>query len=509
MPSSLAISDDVLAEVRRHTQTNLVLDSRRVYGYMSNMDSNILKNWHNVNTMKIQNFSSARLFKLFAANDASFSSSLHAHVRMLHEDFRITAKKANDSEFVEGQKYIDSLRIQFDYSDGLTSFEIPNTLSDQISRIGRNILTTDNSAGALYIQLDSKYRAMQFQPVDCDRVYFIRDNVKKRYAPHLITGYQAQQAYEHDNAQLQGINRTTSGRRVSLDFANFLWQPLDADADEIVGNNPLRPGLRNTFTKMEFMDNLRRVLNNQAWPKIKVVLDEQAVLNLAPAQVKQDPRKLIDFFNDYISKVEDQLTGIDPDQNIIVWNTVKELGFLESTGNFDPTAYTKLLEAEQISGYKSPSSVVGRGGNQDTGEGLASAELVIFRRTIMAYRAVIETLYSRAFTLSMRLNGLQGYAKFKFKEFTLRPPEESAQFDSTRQGTIVSAWQVGAIGDKEKDKKIRHMHGEDGPAPEDAEVHEIPANDGKQGMREPGNEGDREKKRQDTRKDQKIGNDRK
>jgi len=485
--NTAAISEDILTEVRRNTRTNLVLDSRKFYQSISRTDEKILKNWHNINTDNIQGFSSARLFKLFAANDASFSASLQAHVRMLHENFRITAKKSNRTSFKEGQQYLDSLVDSFEYSDGLNGFSLPNTLNDQIARIGRNILTSDNSSGALFIQLDDDFHVVKFQVVDCDRIKFRRKN-------------------RTDTKDIPYI--TVDNREVELDFANFLWQPLDPDADQLTGNNPLRPGLRSTFTKMEFMDNLRKVLNNQAWPKIKVVLDEQSVLQLAPPEVRQDPKKLIDFFNTYIGKVEDQLTGIDPDQNIIVWDTVKEIDFLESKGNFDPNAYAKLLESEQISSFKSPPSVVGKGGSQDTGEGLASAELVIFRRTIKAYRSVIETLYSRAFTMAMRLNGLQGFAKFRFKEFTLRPPEESAQFDSIRQDTVITAWEVGAIGDQEKDKKIRHMHGTDGPAPEDAKIREQTVASGKQGMRDPANEDNREGKRRQTRRNQKIGNDR-
>lgn len=486
--NALAITKNIMNEVRRNVRTSFVVDSKRFYGYMSSQDDKILKNWHNINTDNIQGFSSDRLFKLFAANDGSFSASLQAHTRMLHEDFRITAKKANRSPFTEGQEYLNALKDKFDYSDGLTNFVQPNTIQDQISRMGRNILTSDNASGSLFLQLDKDFKVIQFQVVDCDRVKFEEEKSTKRKIPYI----------------------TDAGKKISLDYANFLWQPMDPDADQIAGNNPLRPGLRTTFTKMEFLDNLRKVLNNQAWPKIKVVLNQEVVLQLSPPEVRQDPKKLIEFFNSYLSKVEDQLTGIDPDQNIIVWDSVQDISFLESKGNFDPTVYSKLLDGELISALKSPPSVVGKGGQQDTGEGLGSAELVVFRRTIKAFRAIPEIIYSRAFTLAMRLEGLQGYAKFKFKEFTLRPPEESAQFDSIRQKTVVEAWMAGAIGDKEKDKKIRHLHGLDGPAPEDAEVREeIPEGDGNQAMRDPGNEEGREAKRRETRKQQKTGNNRK
>lgn len=486
MPASATtVNPDVLSEVRKHVKLNFVVDSRPFFTHLQNTDESIKKNWHNINVANIQSFDSHRLFKLFAANDSSFSSSLGTHVRMLADDFRVTAYKRNKSVFKDGQVYLDSLVERLNYLDAFDGFVEPNTINDQIARMGRNVLTSDNAAGALFVNLDDDYTVQDFQVIDCDRLHFEKQN--KRWHPYIYD----------------------TGKKVWLDYANFLWQPLDSDAAEILGNNPLRPGLRTTFTKMEFLDNLRKVLNNQAWPKIKVVLNETAVINMAPAEVRQDSKKLIEFMNDYLDKVKVQLSGMEPDQNIIVYNTIEDIGFLESRSNFDMTPIAKLLDSELISSFKSPPSTVGKGGSTRTGEGLASAELVIFRRQIKALRRIVETLYSRAFTLGLRMAALQGYAKFRLKEFSLRPPEEAAQFDSIKQTTVIDAWKVGSIGDAEKDKKIRHMHGFDGPAPADASIKEIPQSNNRQAERGSDAEGRKEQKRETTRTKQKTGSERK
>ena len=482
-----------LNELKRNVNFNLILDSRRLFGHIYKTDESILKNWHNVEVSNIQSFSSKRLFKLFAANDSSFSSSLYTHVRMMTDDFRVTAYKNNDSTFAEGQAFIDRLRAKFDYTETYgENFYTPNTITDQISKISRNILTSDNAASALFVKLNEDYTVEEFCPIDCDSVYFKTNLTTRKIEPYTYV----------------------DGRETSLNYLNFIWQPIDCDAGEITGNNPLRPGLRTTFTKIEFLENLRKVLKNQAWPKVKVVLDEQATINLAPPEVKQDPKKLIAWVNDYLSKVEAQLTGIEPDQNIIVYDTIKEISFLESSKNFDPTPIAKLIDSELISSFKAPPSTIGKGGSTRTGEGLASAELVIFRRSIKALRKAPEITYSRAFTLAMRLAGLQGYAKFRLKEFTLRPPEESAQFDTMRQDAIITAWEKGAINDEEKNRRVRQIHNFDGPAPPDAKIRETVTvspddNKNKKTERDADAERRKEERRSDTRKRQKTGSDRK
>jgi len=241
------------------------------------------------------------------------------------------------------------------------------------------------------------------------------------------------------------------------------------------------------------------------------VIDEKAVANTAPPEVKNNGKLLIEYMNSYIGKIEDQLTGIDPDQNIIIYDTIKEISFLESSSKFDPTPIAKLLDSEQISGLKTPPSVVGKGGSTRTAEGLASAELVIFRRCIKAIRALVETLYSRAYTLALRLKGFGGYAEFKLDEFSLRPPEESAQYDAIRQNNVIEAWIVGAIGDKEMQLKLRQSHSFDGEPPDDAMEREDPRTQkaDMQTERTPESRKSKEAKREETRINQNIGQEKK
>ena len=488
MPAT-AIKDDVMQQVRKNVRFTLTLDSRTVFNHL---DQNLSRNWHRIDISKIQGLDSRRNFKLFAANDANFSASLLTHVRMMTDLYRATCYKTNRSLYAEGQAVIDELIEKIDRVDRFDGFVQPNTLADQIGRMGRNILTSDNAAGSLFVALNDDFTVDDFKIFDCDAVHFesiLSADIKRRGKPYIYT----------------------NGQKTWLDFANFLWQPLDPDAESMTGNNPLRPGLNTTFTKMEFFDSLRKVLKNQAWPKVKVILDEAAVIKSAPKEVKGDPKKLIEYCNTYLDMVEGQLTGIKPDQNIIVFDTIKEMGFLESSNRFDPTPIAKLLESELISSYKAPPSTIGQGGSTRTGEGLASAELVIFRRMIKALRLVVETIYSRAFTIALRLAGKQGYVKFRLKEFTLRPPEEAAQFDSIRQETVIGAWEVGAIGDDEKNRKIRQIQDLDGPAPADAKIRDTFKGadaSGRQTGRTPDAEADKEANRENTRKDKKTGSNR-
>jgi len=425
---------------------------------------------------------------------------------MLIDDLSVTAFDADLTPSKKNQKFINALKERLDNIDEYsTGFTVPMSLNDIICQVGRNILTSDNSAAALFLQLNEDYTVDRIKAFDCDRVFF-----ENMHLPPMYSTGQTIPVIFKDGNKIRDIPYIYfNGHKISLDCINFLWQPLDADAEAIVGNNPLRPGIRTSFTKMEFLENLRKVLKNQAWPKVKIVLDEKAVIQDAPAEVRQNPKLVIKYLNDYLQTVEDQFTGIKADQNLIFYNTVSDIGFLESKQKFDPRPVAELINSELISSYKAPPSTVGQGGKSKVGEGLASAELVIFRRSIKALRKVIERVFSRAFTLALRLDGRKGYAVFKMNEFSLRPPLENAQFETIAQENIIQAWEAGAIGDKEKNRKIRDLNKLEGDAPPDASVKEFSDKRNMQAERTPISEEKKETKRRETRRDQKTGNNRK
>ena len=454
-------------------------------------DDVIEKNWHNTDVANIQSFSSHRILKLFGANDSDFSASLLTHLRMLIDDFRLTAYTVGHKTSDSGQKFLDGLKNRLNYQapfqDG---FSLPNTLSDVILRMGRNILTSDNAAAAMWVQLDDRFAVDRFRVLDCDKIFFQTDKPtmtrSRRFIPY---------AY---------IN----GKQTPLDVANFLWQPMDPDAEQYTGNNPLRPGIRTSFTKMEFLENLRKVLRQHAFPRPLIQLAEDAVINSAPADVRQDPKKLLSYLDEYLKKIKEQLSSLDPDQAIVFYDTLKEITYLETTQRLDPSPIAKLLDQEAIASYKAPPSTVGRGGSSKTGEGLASAELVIFRRSIKALRRVIETVLSRGFTLALRLSAIGGYAKFRLAEFSLRPPSENAQYDQLSIDNVITSWNAGAIDDEEKNRRIRQVLKLEGNAPPGAKVREaVTSGSGGQTERTPVSREKKETSRETTRQNKKSGSD--
>ena len=233
-----------LSEIRKKVNFAIVVDSRSYFNKLSGATDEIIKkNWHNINVSQIQSFSSHRLFKLFAANDSAFSASLYTHLRMMVDKFTLFALKSNKTPYKEGQIYLNTLIERLNYEDDWTEgFSQASTLLDQIGRIGRNLLTSDNASAAIFAKIDDKsYEVEKFTVLDCDRVYF--EKPLSTFANTKKKSYQIPYIYENN-------------QKVYLNCINFLWQPLDPDAEELCGNNPLRPALRNTFTKIEFLENL-------------------------------------------------------------------------------------------------------------------------------------------------------------------------------------------------------------------------------------------------------------
>jgi len=109
------------------------------------------------------------------------------------DKYTLTAYKTNKTIYKEGQEYLSSLVEKLDYEDNWAEgFSQASTLLDQIGRIGRNILTSDNASSAIFLEINSDtYELERIYPIDCDRVFLIQRmgqalTLKRRLQSHIF-----------------------------------------------------------------------------------------------------------------------------------------------------------------------------------------------------------------------------------------------------------------------------------------------------------------------------------
>jgi hypothetical protein len=147
--------------------------------------------------------------------------------------------------------------------------------------------------------------------------------------------------------------------------------------------------------------------------------------------------------------VEQVINGLEPNQGFALWDYVK-VDYLNSTvgAQSDPSPLLETLSGRMASSLKVPPAALAMrmsAGSQNT----SSTEALLFLLTAEAMQEPACTVYSRAFTLALRLQGFDGYVTAKFAKPNLRPDMELASFKVMHQTLVLNLLSLGFVTDDE------------------------------------------------------------
>lgn len=232
---------------------------------------------------------------------------------------------------------------------------------------------------------------------------------------------------------------------IDLNQPNIFIAEHNRNADEAYAVSQLRPGLSQTFQFNEFLEDTHRSVNRTGHSRLITTISQQAVQAMAPNSIKNDHKKMTQFYNQMKEAVEDALRGLEPEDALVSYDTVKhdiqDMGGTKSDYSSLLTTLGNLLGVS----LKTPASVSGlRTGG---GQALSNAETLIYLKTVEASRPPVEQVISRALTLAVRLLGIDGYVKFSFLPVNLRPETELEAYRGTKQKRILELLSYGIIND--------------------------------------------------------------
>ena len=106
----------------------------------------------------------------------------------------------------------------------------------------------------------------------------------------------------------------------------------------------------------------------------------------------------------------------------------------------------EITDSKVASGTKAPGSVLGHAkGSQN----IASTESMLFVKYCQGVQIKVNSIFSRALTLGVRLLGHDCYVDFQFDRIDLRPDSELEAFNSMRQSRLLELLSLGMISDED------------------------------------------------------------
>lgn len=239
-----------------------------------------------------------------------------------------------------------------------------------------------------------------------------------------------------------------SGNKVDLDTPCFFYAALDQDLLEAYASSPLEPALQPSLFSAEFLNDIRRVVQNAIHPRVHVTVDEDKLLKSMPPEAAHDPEQRKKWTDSVVESIRSSVTNLAPEEALV---TLSSLGInLLNNGNISLADEYKIIrdisDAKVATGAKTLPAILGHG---TASSNIASTETMLFVRYAQGLQAKVNEFYSRIFTLGLRLFGMDVTAEFAYEPIDLRPDAEMEPFRSTKQARVLELLSLGLLSDEE------------------------------------------------------------
>lgn len=206
------------------------------------------------------------------------------------------------------------------------------------------------------------------------------------------------------------------GKFVPLDIPTFRYLPIDPMLNSPYGRPVVAPAIGTALFMLGVMHDLRRVIQQQGWPRLDIGVDLETLAQVAP-QMMGDGQT----FSDYVAGVVDSIAQfygtLEPDDAYVhTSDTVlnRPVGALDSASIGAIDTVIQTLERMITRALKSNSLMMDLG--ESASESEANRKYEMYAAGIKSLQHSVETVLSRLLTLALEAQGIPAKVVWRFAE---------------------------------------------------------------------------------------------
>jgi len=374
---------------------------------------------------ELRSVPAAQAIRALTRFNGIFSAAVHCYVQMAMSGYVVTGYLAGTREFdlatsIEAVNVLTSADTLYDYTRGYADKQSTDGLLE-------SLLKETVQSGACCVELVLNK-------------FLLPEKVLSVSVPSLRWKSTTEGTVYPSQVSL-------SGEEIDLNMPTVFYAATHQQSGQFMPRSPMEAALQTLFIFTEFLEDLSRVMRRSGHSRLVVSIVQDAVKQMAPPETANDPEKMRQFFESVRGDIESTLGGLEPEDALVAYDTVTA-EILSSKG--EKTDYSALLETlgnMMSSSLKSVSSVLGLGtGSQN----LATTESLVYLKLVQGIQKTVETVMSRAITLSVRLRtGVDSYCKFEFQPVNLRPEDELSAHKSVIFQQELQKLSLGLYSDEE------------------------------------------------------------
>ena len=402
-------------------------------------------NWQllNLSSKDFDQISPSRLLEVLADLSPEVSRALWDFLRMANPGYTAKALRTkSDAQDKRAQSALDAFIGEM--SDTHGSFDVV---------IGRVVMGAF-LRGALCAELVLDERGRM--PLDLATPDPVSVRFRKRTDPVRGDVWQA--------GQWQGRNF------VPLDIPTFRYTPIDPMPASPYGRPMAAPALFTALFLLGMLHDLRRVIQQQGYPRLDLEIDIEQLLQTAP-QLTTDTTKFNEWVEALVSQVETAYSALQPDDAYIHLSNIKvnrPVGAADSASLSGIDAIITMLERMCVRSLKTMPLMMGITDN--VGDVQSNRQWEIHVAGIKSIQHYVETMLERLFGLALQAQGIQARVEFRFSELRAAERLRDAQSEAMEIANAKSKRDEGWITQDEASETITGS-----PAVADPLLSQVPA----------------------------------
>jgi hypothetical protein len=364
-----------------------------------------------------------------AYSSPDLSNAVFSYLRVAITDkYTAIARNMDGTVSPEGTAYVQQLITRFDnLGDYSLGFAGLNSMRSNSEALGKELMLYGACSAELVF--GKGLIPSKIQPISVPTIVFYPD--KEGVQPYQIIG----------------------GEEISLDTPAFAYVSLDQNLLDPYPSSPLEPAIKAVLFSEDFIADLQRVMKRAVHPRPVITIDEEKFRKYMPVEAQHDPEVATNYMNGLISSLESKINGLKPEDALIFFDSI---GIeLASNGNSSISAEWETIEGMAFSRLASGAKVMPSILGKDSTSNVASTSSMLFLKNAEgAVQTKLNEIYSRLFTLAVRVGGFDCYVEFRYAKPDLRPDSEIAAFRQTEQMMTLELLSLGLITDEEASIKL-------------------------------------------------------
>ena len=237
---------------------------------------------------------------------------------------------------------------------------------------------------------------------------------------------------------------------VSLDIPTFFYVSLDQDLTQAYSDSPVQAAIQPIVASNDFMNDLRRIFRRAIHPRQTIKIDEEKWKKNVSPEILHDPDKLTAYMAKTIADLEAKVRGLNPEDALVYFDSLDFATLTNKNMSLSDEYKTLagILDGKMASGTKTAGIVLNHA--SAASQNIASTSSMLFVKSVEgAVQLKLNEVFSRLFTLALRLFGLDVVAEFSYKPIDLRPELELETFKAVKQSRVLELLSLGLMDDVE------------------------------------------------------------